>query len=207
MTRENKLSIVIAFGLLIFVGMLIADHYSIASHRTVAELGSNVPPPPLRNTGKLVDGPPSSAATVLIASSAGDTLHVVVQGETLRSICSAYYGDSGLAGAVAKWNSILNPDNIEPGVQIALPTRPSLISGSFSLPAPNQIAKASEQHPTAVLMATYTVRKGDTLSEIAQKLMGTMKKTQLLIEINVDVMPNPNRIRPGMVLRYPVTSH
>ena len=51
MTRENKLSIVIAFGLLIFVGMLVADHYSIANHREVADLGSNAPTPPLLNSG------------------------------------------------------------------------------------------------------------------------------------------------------------
>ena len=41
------------------------------------------------------------------------------------------------------------------------------------------------------------------LSKIAQKVMGSTKKTQLLIDINRDVMPDPNSIRPGMVLQYP----
>jgi len=128
MTRENKLSIVIAFGLLIFVGMLVADHYSVASHREVADLGSNAPTPPLLNSGRLIDGPPPPSIIRYQDKAAGDQLHTVRSGETLRSICSAYYGDSGLATAVAKWNRMPNPNNLEKGQTIALPTRASLFA-------------------------------------------------------------------------------
>ena len=55
-------------------------------------------------------------------------------------------------------------------------------------------------------MGTYTVKEGDTLSEIAQKVMGTTKKTQLLIDVNKDVMPDPDFIHPGMVLQFPLSS-
>ena len=201
MTRENKLSIVIAFGLLIFVGMLVADHYSVASHREVAALGSNAPTPPLLNTGRLVDGPPPPVVTQLQNNAAGDTMHTVHSGDTLRSICRDHYGDSGLAGAVARWNSMPNPDSLERGQTIALPARASLSIGSLtpSMQTPTTV------HPTP-MMGTYTVQSGDTLSELAYELMGTSKKTTELFNYNRDVMPDPDTISPGMALQYPVST-
>lgn len=204
MTRENKLSIVIAFGLLIFVGMLVADHFSIATRREVASLGSNVSSPPLISPTTLVDGPPLPITIIENASSTGDVVHIVQNGETLRSICLDYYGDSGLAGGVAHWNNLQNPDAIEIGFFIALPSRASLITGSMTNSPSLRVDSVEENSVQAKTMGTYTVKKGDTLSEIAQKVMGTAKKTQLLIDVNRDVMPNPDRIHPGMVLQFPL---
>ena len=206
MTRENKLSIVIAFGLLIFVGMLVADHFSIASHRTVADLGSNVSTPPLISPTKLLDGPPLPSDTQSTSNSTGDRIHIVVQGETLRSICLDFYGDSGLAGGVATWNKLQNPNAIEKGLRIALPTRSSLIAGSIANNTQSTNQSSSQLETSTTAMGTYTVKEGDTLSEIAQKVMGTTKKTQLLIDVNKDVMPNPDRIMPGMILQFPLQS-
>lgn len=204
MTRENKLSIVIAFGLLIFVGMLVADHFSIASHHEVASLGSNVSTPPLISPTTLVDGPPLPNSMIDTANSVGDAVHIVQRGETLRSICLVFYGDSGLAGGVAQWNNLQNPDAIEIGSAIALPSRASLIASSMTIPPLPKFNSVTKNNTPVKTMGTYTVKKGDTLSEIAQKVMGTAKKTQLLIDVNKDVMPNPNRIRPGLVLRFPL---
>ena len=205
MTRENKLSIVIAFGLLIFVGMLVADHYSVASHREVADLGSNAPTPPLLNSGRLVDGPPPSSTIGDQDNSAGDQLHTVRSGETLRSICSVYYGDSGLASAVADWNRMPNPNNLERGQTIALPTRASLFAVHASPSI--QPAVALDRSPRSTpSVSEYTVKSGDTLSELAYKLMGTSKKTTELFHFNRDVMPDPDTIYPGMILQYPNTT-
>jgi nucleoid-associated protein YgaU len=196
MTRENKLSIVIAFGLLIFVGMLVADHFSIASHREVAALGSNFPSPPLASA-TVLEGGPLAIEVLPQKNISGDHIYVVQRGETLHTICATYYGDSGLASAVARWNKINNINAIERNQQIALPHRSSLVELRSST---HEVAE-SDQEPLS--MGKYTVKKGDTLSEISQKVMGTSKKTQLLIELNKDVMPNPDRIRPGMVLQFP----
>ncbi len=203
MTRENKLSIVIAFGLLIFVGMLVADHFSIASHREVANLGSNISTPPLISPTKLIDGPTQPTPKTPPTNITGDRIHIVVHGETLRSICRDFYGDSGLAAGVAIWNNIQNPNAIENGSQIALPNRATLIAGSLVFNAQDKDRSAIQTSPTKE-MGTYIVKKGDTLSEIAQEVMGTTKKTQLLIDVNRDVMPDPDRIEPGMVLQFPL---
>jgi len=198
MTHENKLSIVIAFGLLIFVGMLVADHFSTASHREVADLGSNISMPPIAGTS-ILEGAPTPAVQEHQRNESGDRMHTVVQGETLRTICSAYYGDSGFALAVSNWNQLSNPNAIEKGQQIALPTRAALVAASI---APTTATALPSNR--IIAMGKYTVKSGDTLSEISQKVMGTSKKTQLLIDLNKDVMPNPDRIRPGMILQFPL---
>ncbi len=204
MTRENKLSIVIAFGLLIFVGMLVADHYSVASHREVADLGSNAPTPPLLHSGRLVDGPPPPSIIEYEDKATSDQVHTVLRGETLRSICSMYYGDSGLASAVANWNRMPNPNNLEKGQTIALPSRASLFA--IHVPSSMQSTTAIDTTPrNTPSVGKYTVKAGDTLSELAYKLMGTSKKTTELFNINRDVMPDPDTIYPGMILQYPNT--
>ncbi|MBT4524908.1 MAG: LysM peptidoglycan-binding domain-containing protein [Phycisphaerae bacterium] len=203
MTRENKLSIVIAFGLLIFVGMLVADHFSIASQREIAALGSNVSSPPLVSHPDLLIPPIPIIKEITEPNSKGDVRHLVQRGETLRSICKAFYGDSGLASAISNWNSLPSANSIEIGQEISLPNRSALIILQNTT---NTKPKKSSEPSTLSTpsMGKYTVKSGDTLSEISQKVMGTVQKTQLLIDLNKGVMPNPNKIRPGMVLRYPL---
>ena len=50
---------------------------------------------------------------------------------------------------------------------------------------------------------TYTVQKGDTLSEIAQKLYGKANKYTVIFEANKPMLKDPDKIYPGQVLRIP----
>ena len=43
MTREHKLSLVLGFGLLLFVGILLSDHFSAAQRRDHADLVATAP--------------------------------------------------------------------------------------------------------------------------------------------------------------------
>ncbi len=52
MTREHKLAVVLGFGLLLFVGILVSDHFSASQRRTPADLAANTirevrPAPPV----------------------------------------------------------------------------------------------------------------------------------------------------------------
>lgn len=51
---------------------------------------------------------------------------------------------------------------------------------------------------------TYTVRKGDTLSAIAQRQYGKASRWHAIFEANRDQLDNPDLIRPGQVLKLPV---
>lgn len=50
---------------------------------------------------------------------------------------------------------------------------------------------------------TYTVRKGDTLSAIAQQHYGKASRWHAIFEANRDQIDDPDLIRPGQVLKLP----
>ena len=50
---------------------------------------------------------------------------------------------------------------------------------------------------------TYTVRKGDTLSHIAQHHYGKASKWHAIFKANRDQLDDPDLIQPGQVLRLP----
>ncbi|MGQ0849527.1 MAG: peptidoglycan-binding protein LysM [Actinomycetota bacterium] len=52
----------------------------------------------------------------------------------------------------------------------------------------------------------YTVIKGDTLSEIAQRFYGDPMKYPTIFEANRPQLEDPDKIYPGQVLRIPHTS-
>jgi nucleoid-associated protein YgaU len=52
---------------------------------------------------------------------------------------------------------------------------------------------------------TYTVKSGDTLSGIAKQFLGDASKYQKIFEANRDVLSDPDRIKPGQVLKIPRT--
>jgi len=49
----------------------------------------------------------------------------------------------------------------------------------------------------------YEVQKGDTLQKISKKFYDTYRKWPQILDVNKDVIKDPNRIKPGMVLLIP----
>lgn len=49
----------------------------------------------------------------------------------------------------------------------------------------------------------YTVKKGDTLSEIAQSQLGKASRYPEIFEANKPMLKHPDKIYPGQVLRIP----
>ena len=50
---------------------------------------------------------------------------------------------------------------------------------------------------------TYTVKSGDTLSQIAKDHLGSAGAYMKIFELNKDVLTDPDKIKPGQVLRLP----
>ncbi len=50
---------------------------------------------------------------------------------------------------------------------------------------------------------SYIVQKGDTLWKIADKFYGDGKKWQIIADANVNVLPNPNKVKPGISITIP----
>lgn len=50
---------------------------------------------------------------------------------------------------------------------------------------------------------TYTVQSGDTLSAIAKQFYGHANKYNVIFEANRDILDNPDKIKPGQILKIP----
>jgi nucleoid-associated protein YgaU len=54
--------------------------------------------------------------------------------------------------------------------------------------------------------STYTVKSGDTLSKIAREKLGDANAYMEIFNANTDVLTDPNKIKPGQVLKIPQTA-
>jgi nucleoid-associated protein YgaU len=70
-------------------------------------------------------------------------------------------------------------------------------------------AKASEESASDEAEAegeegrTYTVQSGDTLWKISEEMYGNGSKYMKIFEANTPMLDNPDRIKPGQVLKIP----
>jgi LysM repeat protein len=54
---------------------------------------------------------------------------------------------------------------------------------------------------------TYTVQSGDTLSAIAKKFLGNPNAYMEIFNANKDQLSDPDKIKPGQVLKIPAHTH
>ena len=74
------------------------------------------------------------------------------------------------------------------------------VTGAAS-PAPSAAPAAP---PAAAASAkTYTVKAGDTLSHIAKEHLGSAGAYMKIFDLNKDQLTDPDKIKPGQVLRLP----
>ena len=68
-------------------------------------------------------------------------------------------------------------------------------------------AAASQAKPTQAQPGhteqTYTVQSGDTLSAIAKRFLGDANAYMEIFNLNRDQLSDPDRIKPGQVLKIP----
>jgi nucleoid-associated protein YgaU len=57
--------------------------------------------------------------------------------------------------------------------------------------------------PAAGAGKTYTVKAGDTLSAIAKEHLGSAGAYMKIFDLNKDQLTDPDKIKPGQVLRLP----
>lgn len=121
-------------------------------------------------------------------------IHVITPGDTLQSISLVYFGTTKRWPEIASLNNITNADRIREGQKLRLP------SGETSRPLPTSSSQPATRTPTPT---TYTVAKGDTLSAIAHKMLGSAKRWREIKSLNG--IDDPAEIRIGNVLTLPTT--
>ncbi|MEN5061364.1 LysM peptidoglycan-binding domain-containing protein [Luteimonas sp. TWI1416] len=65
------------------------------------------------------------------------------------------------------------------------------------------VAEDDAQAGAPAPVRTHVVRKGDTLSTIAEQVYGRASRWQAIYAANRDVLDDPDRIQPGQVLQLP----
>ena len=60
--------------------------------------------------------------------------------------------------------------------------------------------------PAAKPQETYTVKAGDSLSKIAKEHLGNANAYMAIFNANRDILTDPDKIKPGMVLKLPVAT-
>ena len=68
-------------------------------------------------------------------------------------------------------------------------------------------AAGPSSQPTASPTLSYTVQSGDTLSGIAKKFLGSANEYMDIFNANRDQLTDPDKIKPGQVLKIPQHSH
>ena len=71
--------------------------------------------------------------------------------------------------------------------------------------------KATSQPSTGTFgpsgATTYTVKSGDTLSKIAKEHLGDANAYMEIFDANRDQLSDPDKIKPGQVLKIPLPTH
>jgi nucleoid-associated protein YgaU len=76
----------------------------------------------------------------------------------------------------------------------------SILAALFAPRDPPEEARMSTENPYAQY---HVVKKGDTLSKIAEEYYGDKMLYPKIFDANKDVLEDPNKIKPGQRLRIP----
>jgi nucleoid-associated protein YgaU len=78
--------------------------------------------------------------------------------------------------------------------------RTEVIADITVMPRPDVAAPVSS-------MKTYTVKAGDTLSEISRRFLGNPNEYVRIFDANRDQLSDPDEIQPGQILKIPAMDH
>lgn len=106
--------------------------------------------------------------------------------------------------AILILGNVKGVERVDETIQVARPQAAQATSAPFGGAAPtlNQPA-ATQAPPSEPESKFYTVKPGDSLSEISQQFYGSAGKYGAIFEANRPMLSDPDKIYPGQVLRIP----
>ncbi|GIK20149.1 MAG: LysM peptidoglycan-binding domain-containing protein [Leptolyngbya sp. PLA2] len=137
-------------------------------------------------------------------------VHFVAKGESLFGIAKRYYGDGNQWRRIAEHNrgKVSADGTVREGVRLEIPGVAATVAPETPRARPQTEPRPREAtphvpEPQRPGPTTYTVRKGDTLGEIAQRTLGSSRRMSDLLAANKGRIDDPDDIRVGMVLTIP----
>jgi nucleoid-associated protein YgaU len=136
----------------------------------------------------------------------GVAFHDVKPGESLSAIAHAHYGDRTLAAELARYNNISDPNTVRVNHRLRIPPigqlRPGAAAPTPPAPATPAAPPPAPREPT-VKLQEYTIKAGDSLSEISQRFLGTSRRWREIHELNRAAIRDPDNIPAGVTIRIP----
>lgn len=183
---------------------------------TSAKPGAAAKPEPLKG-GKIYATSRIDNLSPLSSAAAPDKTHMVQKGESLFQIAAKYYGNGHTWRELAKYNGLRESDGgIRVGMKLRIPSRDALLGKTTvaeqkptampatpvqASPEPAKRQEAAPAKPGRIELATYTVKRGDTLGVIAQKVLGSSKRAGEIADFNK--LDDEDNIPVGTVLKVP----
>ena len=127
----------------------------------------------------------------------GDTLSRIAReqyGSRSRRIIDALFG--------ANRSVLSSPDEVRVDQELVLPVIEGLRPSATS-PAKNTEAEPEPPPKPKQRYRYYQVKKGDRYVTIAREQLGSAAKWKEIAELNVDIFPDPAKIRHGVRIRLP----
>lgn len=142
--------------------------------------------------------------------------HIVKKNETLFEIAKKYYGNGNTWRELARYNNIADRNGlVRAGDKLRIPEKEALLgrdtassqkqttppAAPSAKPSPAKSREAAPAKPGRIELATYTVKRGDTLGDISMKVFGTSKRWREIATLNK--IKDSDNIEAGMVLKVP----
>ncbi len=140
--------------------------------------------------------------------------HTVKRGETLSDIAKKYLGDPKRFQEIFKANEddMRNPNDLRIGMVLKIPA-PAGTTVSEPVTTPDPVENTPEVTPTTPTtepapaeFTSHTVKRGESLSSIALRVLGDSERYMEIYNANRDQMKTPNSLQPGMTLRIPTAA-
>jgi nucleoid-associated protein YgaU len=164
-----------------------------------------------RRAGPVASSPALAPLSLVASERAPEEFqHVVAPRESYYDLARRYYRDGSKWQLIQSRNNVA-PDRLRPGMRIAIPPLPATPAANVLLASAGRASSDGADSPSAgsisdeasgAALRSYKVKRGDTLSHIAQAHLGTVKAVGKLEEANRDVLRD-GLLREGMVLRIP----
>lgn len=116
-------------------------------------------------------------------TSSKEITYTVKEGDSLSAIASTYLGDGNYWTEIASLNNIGNPDQIEPGQELKIP---SLTQETVGEDLNNQPSPQPESTSNQNINSEHIVRRGETLWSIAEQQYGSGFEWYKIAEANKD---------------------
>lgn len=129
--------------------------------------------------------------------------YIVQPNDSLYRIAERFFGDGIRWRDIAAFNEGKVADNggVRTGVRLLIPPEGVVVRADTSRPSAPKAQTRPE--PSVSSPRSYVVQKGDTLGQIASKLLGSSRRAGEIVKLNSDKIDDADEIYVGMKLSIP----